>query len=93
MFGVGIPSESELMCLSRARLWEGLIPFTKLFEESAMEDRTTTDTGQGPVAQMVEQESCKLQVAGSIPGQDLHKKKAKPEYDYRVVVANVQRTS
>lgn len=31
--GVGKPSERELMCLYRAKLWEGLIPFCQLFEE------------------------------------------------------------
>ena len=36
-----------------------------------MTDRTTADTSQGPVAQMVEQRPCKSQAAGSIPGQDL----------------------
>ena len=34
-----------------------------------MKDRTTSDTSQGPVAQMAEQRPCKSQVAGSIPGQ------------------------
>ena len=31
--GVGQPSERELMCKVRARLWESLIPFVDLFEE------------------------------------------------------------
>lgn len=45
------------MCLYRAKLWDGLIPFAVLFETPA-----------------------------------LKKKRAKPEYDYRVVVANARRT-
>lgn len=32
-YGVGQPTERELMCLARARLWESLIPFALLFEE------------------------------------------------------------
>ena len=32
-FGVGKPSERELMCGYRARLWESLIPFAAMFEE------------------------------------------------------------
>lgn len=31
--GVGKPTEWELMCLWRIRLWEGLIPFAELFDE------------------------------------------------------------
>lgn len=89
--GIGKPSERELMCLYRARLWEGLILFVKDFEE--LEDDRSNDNQQGPVAQMVEQRPCKSQVAGSIPRQDLHRKKRpKPEYDWRVVVANARRT-
>ena len=30
---LGVPSESELMCLYRARLWESLIPFVAQFDE------------------------------------------------------------
>ena len=33
MFGVGVPSESELMCLARARLWKSLIHFVSMFDE------------------------------------------------------------
>ena len=89
---VGRPTESELMCLARARLWESLIPFAELFEEP--DDDRPNDNQQGPVAQMAEQRPCKSQVAGSIPGQGLQikKKRPKPEYDWRVVVANTQRT-
>jgi hypothetical protein len=57
MFGVGVPTERELMCLARARLWESLIPFALLFEEP-----------------------------------EPKKKTAKPEYDWRVVVANQRRS-
>jgi len=57
MFGVGVPTERELMCLARARLWESLIPFALLFEEP-----------------------------------EPKKKLAKPEYDWRVIVANARRT-
>ena len=39
-----------------------------------MDNRTTSDTIQGPVAQMVEQRPCKSQAAGSIPGQGLQRK-------------------
>ena len=67
--GFGQPSERELMCSYRARLWEGLIPFVKDFEE--LEDGRSNDNQQGPVAQMVEQRPCKSQVAGSIPRQVL----------------------
>ena len=89
--GVGQPSERELMCLARARMWEGLIPFTSEFEEPD-DDRSNYDK-QGPVAQMVEQRPRKSQAAGSIPRRDLQKKKKpKPEYDWRVVVANARRT-
>ena len=56
-FGVGQPTERELMCLARARLWESLIPFALLFEEP-----------------------------------EPKKKPAKPEYDWRVVIANERRT-
>jgi hypothetical protein len=87
-FGVGQPTERELMCLWRARLWEGLAPFTELFEEP--DDDRSNDNQQGLVAQMVEQRPCKSQVAGSIPRRGLHKKSTKPDYDWRVVVANVQ---
>jgi hypothetical protein len=57
MFGVGVPTERELMCLARARLWDSLIPFALLFEEP-----------------------------------EPKKKTAKPEYDWRVVVANQRRS-
>ena len=50
---VGQPTERELMCLARVRLWEGLIPFVTLFDE--------------PEPKI---------------------KRAKSEYDWRVVVAN-----
>ena len=50
--GVGQLIERELMCLWRAKLWEGLIPFAVLFE-----------------------------------GTEPKKKSAKPDYDWRVVVA------
>ena len=56
-YGVGQPTESELMHLERARLWESLIPFALLFEEP-----------------------------------EPKKKPAKPEYDWRVVIANERRT-
>ena len=55
--GVGQPTERELMCLYRAKLWAGLIPFAVLFETP-----------------------------------EPKKKRAKPEYDWRVVVANARRT-
>lgn len=64
---VGQPSERELMCLCRAKLWEGLIPFATLFDES--------------VDQSVDQSVVRAK-----------KKLAKPEYDWRVVVANARRT-
>ena len=51
--GVGQPTERELMCLYRAKLWAGLIPFAVLFETP-----------------------------------EPKKKPAKPEYDWRIVVAN-----
>lgn len=87
--GVGQPSERELMLLARARMWEGLIPFVKDFEEP--EDDRSNDNQQGPVAQMVERLPCKQGVDGSIPVQDLQRKKRpKPEYDYRVVIANAK---
>lgn len=88
---VGQPTERELMCLDRIRLFEGLIPFTELFEEP--DDDRPNDNQQGLVAQMVEQGICNPQVAGSIPGQGLQikKKSTKPEYDWRVVVANAKR--
>jgi hypothetical protein len=87
--GVGQPSERELMCLYRAKLWEGMIPFTKEFEEP--DDDRPNANQQGPVAQMVERLPCKQGVDGSIPVQDLQKKKKpKPEYDWRVVVANAK---
>lgn len=89
--GVGQPTERELMCLYRAKLWEGLIPFAKDFKE--LEDDRSNDNQQGPVAQMVERLPCKQGVDGSIPVQDLQRKKRpKPEYDWRVVVANARRT-
>ena len=84
MFGIGQPTERELMCLSRADLWESLIPFVALFEEP---DDDRPNDNQGPVAQMVEQRPCKSQVAGSIPRQGPQKKKPKVEYDWRIVVA------
>lgn len=113
--GIGQPSERELMCLYRAKLWEGLIPFTELFEEhdravkgglkssgetpdpasnfEEPDDERSNDNQQGPVAQMVERLPCKQGVDGSIPVQDLQRKKRpKPEYDWRVVVANARRT-
>jgi hypothetical protein len=37
--GIGQPLERELMCLYRARLWEGLIPFAKDFEEPEPKSR------------------------------------------------------
>ena len=37
MSGVGVPSESELMCLHRARLWEGLVSFCQEVEEEPKE--------------------------------------------------------
>ena len=40
---------------------------------------------------MPETMNCKRGVAGSISGQDLHKKKSKPEYDWRIFVANARR--
>ena len=55
--GAGQPTERELMCLWRAKLWESLIPFVALFDEP-----------------------------------EPKKKPAKPEYDWRVVVANARRT-
>ena len=73
---IGRPSVSELMCLARARLWEGLIPFTELFEEP--DDDRSNDNQQGLVAQMVEQRP--------------KKKSVKYEYDWRVVVANERRS-
>ena len=72
--GVGKPSERELMCLYRARLWERLIPFVKDFEE--LEDDRSNDNQHGPVAQMVEQRP--------------KKKAVKYEYDWRVVCARSQ---
>ena len=51
--GVGQPTERELMCLWRAKLWGSLVPFAEWFEE--LEPK---------------------------------KKRSKPEYDWRVVVAN-----
>ena len=88
---VGQPTERELMCRYNARLFESLIPFAELFEEPD-HDRSN-DNQQGPVAQMVEQVSCKDQVAGSIPGQGLQikKKSTKPDFDWRIVVANARR--
>ena len=56
MLGVGVPTERELMCLWRARLWESLIPFALLFDEPEP------------------------------------KKAAKPEHDWRVVIANKRRS-
>lgn len=84
---VGQPTERELTLLWNVRLFESLIPFVELFEGR---HGRSNDNQQGPVAQMVEQVSCKDQVAGSIPGQGLQikKKRSKPDYDYRVVVAN-----
>lgn len=32
-FGIGQPSESELRCLARIRLWESLIPFVEMVLE------------------------------------------------------------
>lgn len=85
---IGTPSESELRCLANARLWKELIAFVALFEEP---DEKSNDNLKGPVAHMVEQRLCKSQVAGSIPRRDLQKKKRlKPEYDWRVVIANAQ---
>lgn len=37
MLGVGKPSESELMCLWRARLWKGLIPICQVLEDDPVE--------------------------------------------------------
>ena len=53
--GVGQPTERELMCLYRVKLWDCLIPFAVLFETP-----------------------------------EPKKKRAKPEYDWRVVVANAK---
>ena len=39
MLGVGVPSESELMCLARARLWESLMSFASLFDEEDLPRR------------------------------------------------------
>lgn len=90
-FGIGRPSESELRCLARARLWESLVPLAELFEEP--DDEESNDNQQGPEAQMVERLSCK-QGEPSIPGQGLQIKKesTKPEYDWRVVVVNARRS-
>ena len=52
---VGQPTERELMCLWRTKLWQGLIPFAELFEEP-----------------------------------EPKKKPAKPDFDWRVVIANAQ---
>lgn len=64
-FGIGQPTERELMCLDRARLWESLIPFALLFEDSVSNQRELAAPAK--------------------------KKPAKPEYDWRVIVANAQR--
>ena len=90
ILGIGKPSEYELMCRHWARLYEGLIPFVALFEGS--EHGRSNDNSRnhrGPVAQMVERLPCKQGVDGSIPVQDLQikKKRPRPEYDWRVVVA------
>ena len=87
--GVGQPTERELMCLWRTKLWQGLIPFAELFEEPDHGRSNDNRNHQGPVAQMVERPPCKRGVDGSIPVQDLQRKKRpKPDYDWRVVVAN-----
>lgn len=91
-FGIGQPTERELTLLWNVRLFESLIPFAELFEEPGHGRSNDNRNHRGPVAQMVEQGFCKPQVAGSIPGQDLQikKKNSKPEFDWRVVVANAK---
>jgi len=69
--GVGQPTERELTCLYRTKLWEGLISFAELFEESDHDRSNDHRNHQGPVAQIVERPP--------------KKKAVKYEYDYRVV--------
>jgi len=76
------------MLQGNARLWEGLIPFALLFEESLDEDFP----GPGEVLQVSDGNPRAAMIEAGIRKPAPIKKKApKHEYDYRVVVANARR--